>query len=384
MNPTKKTFSLLLTTILGLNTVIGAGIFAMPLSLIKLAGPAGILSVALGGLCVLFIGLSFSRIANYFPDGGGLYTYIESWGGKGTGIIANAIYFLSLSTAMGLLVQYVSKVISVYMTSISISYIEYSIVIAVVLATLFASSVGSLGQKILLILTILPLLIIGGMGLSEFSLTRFYPFVTKGFSGIFNGMPVVLFSFLGFEGIVSFANKIENPGKNIPLAMLFTIIISGLVYVAFVGSIIGGYPVHLLAEKTVLSEVLLYARPDYNWIIHFINVSIIITILGTIYATAWTLTELLIDLVKKANKSKYQLSEVPALGLIGICMILAMKMFNNPVKAFNYIALTQVCVYVLTILYLFFKRKNFLDKFIGFFGLVSSVIIFLSALLQLI
>lgn len=383
-NTKAKSHSLFFAIILGLNTVIGAGIFTMPIGLMKLAGPSGIISIALATIAVLFIGLSFGRIASQFENGGGYYDYANAWGGYSIGLLSAGLYAVGLLIASSLLVNYASSIIGVYMNSIPISYISYFIIIITIMATFFASSIGAIGQKVLLILTVFPLFIITYFALKTFSFNNFYPFGVYGFSGVIKGIPTAFFAFIGFETVISFSRILVNPIKNIPLAIIFTIILVGIIYMSFVGFIIGGFSSKLLFSKNVLSEVLLYSMPDYTWIVHFINISIIISILGTIYGIVWGLSELLITCTEKCSSKKYQLSEVLSLFLIGSSMFLVMKFFTNISSGFSCVALCVIATYTITIFYLILKPRNFIDKCIGGLGLISSVAIFFSAFLQLI
>ena len=255
--------SLFLAVVLGVNAVVGAGVFTMPIALFKLAGPGGIISVIIASICILFIGFGFARITSLIPETGGFYTYVSAWGGKKLGSIASFLYLSGLTIAMGLLARYVSNIIAIYMTSIDSVYIGYSIVICTFVATLFASSIARGGQTILFVLTILPILFIGFLCNKTISFDRLMPFFSNGISGVFAGLPVAVFSFLGFESISSMTRIIKNPQRNIPIATLLTIIIAALLYIFFVFSVISGIDSSLLLSKNLLSEVLLNSFSDF-------------------------------------------------------------------------------------------------------------------------
>ncbi len=188
-------YSIPVTLCLGLNAVIGAGVFAMPITLIKTSGPAAIISIILASVCILIIGLVFARVSFLIPEKGGFYTYASSWGGKTTGLLASFSYLFGLTLAIGVLIKAASSIICIYTSGIDISYISYAIIIGIFIATLFASSVARVGQAILLILTILPLIIIGILCYGNFSIKNFHPFIENGIIGIFCGIPSVVFSF---------------------------------------------------------------------------------------------------------------------------------------------------------------------------------------------
>jgi APA family basic amino acid/polyamine antiporter len=377
-------YSIPVTLSLGLNAVIGAGVFAMPMTLIKTSGPAAIISIVLAAACILVIGLVFSRVSFLIPEKGGFYSYSSSWGGKTAGIIASFSYLFGLTLALGVLIKSTSSIIFIYTNGIDISYISYVIIIGIFIATLFASSVARIGQIILLALTILPLIIIGILCYGNFSIKNFHPFMENGITGIFCGIPSVLFSFLGFESISSLARLVKNPQKTIPIATILTIIISAICYISFVGVVIGGLNKKILLSNNVLSEALLYAFPGKTWIVNFINASIVITILGTIYALTISLTELFLNTILIATENRIKISEI--LSIIVICTgsffsTILIKNIQNP---FSYVVISVIISYILTTIYLLIKPRNRLDLFLGIIGIIGNLVLIGSAFLQLI
>lgn len=384
MKKQNPSYSLLFAITLGINAVIGAGVFTMPIVLFKTAGPASILSIILASICVLFIGLGLARVSFLVPEEGGFYTYVSSWAGKFFGGLISATYLIGLTMCLGILTKYVSSVIALYFTGIEIQYINYTVIFGTFIAALFASSVAQIGQLILFVLTLLPLFVIGILCLKNFSINNFYPYFTNGTVGVIKGVPGVLFSFFGFESISAMTRVVKNPKINIPIATLSTILISALCYIFFVGSVIGSIPKNLLVEKTNLSEVLLYAFPNVNWIINFINISIVLTIIGTIYAVTLALSELLIGTVSKITNKKFQISETLSAFFVCLMAIFFSYYIKNIGVAFSVVSIFIVSVYTTTTFYLLVKGKSWIDYLIGIIATISNFILISAAVLQLI
>ena len=376
-------FSLWLGIALGLNSVIGAGIFTMPLSLIKVAGPGGIFSIIIAGICVLCMGLGFGRISIIHNGQGNFSSYVQSWGGNILGFLAPLSFILGLASAMGLLCRYICNIASIYMTSFDGNYIGYLILIGIFIATLFASSIARSGQIVLLALTIIPLIIIAGLCMQDFSFTRFTPLLKNGVIGIFEGIPVVLFSFLGFESIMSMTKFFKNPSREIPVATVCTILLTIIVYVTFVGLVIGGVPAEFLITKKTLSEALLFILPNAQWIVHFINASIIITILGTIYAITLALQQLLISSIETSSKGKFVISDNTSTLILMAIMLASFQWIKNMDKLFSIVGLAIAFTYFLCLLYLLIKPATWYDYVIGGFAVSSSLLFIIIAALQL-
>src|SRR5580704_13324979 len=89
--------------IIGMNSIIGSGIFSLTSLLGSKVGPAGIITFAFAFAAVWFIAQSFARVAFLFPQEGSFYTYTKQWAGHSMGMLAASAYILGLLIAMGLL-----------------------------------------------------------------------------------------------------------------------------------------------------------------------------------------------------------------------------------------------------------------------------------------
>ncbi|MGE0207406.1 MAG: amino acid permease, partial [Candidatus Babeliales bacterium] len=105
MSTSSKKISLATATIVGMNAMIGAGIFAVPTALASNVGPAGILTFTFVIIAVWFMGSSMARLAQLFPQEGSFYIYAKQWSGHIGGLIAAGSYLVGLLIAMGLLTQ---------------------------------------------------------------------------------------------------------------------------------------------------------------------------------------------------------------------------------------------------------------------------------------
>ena len=96
-------------TIIGMNAMIGAGIFTAPNALASNVGPAGILAYLFVVVAVWFMGLSLARVAELFPQEGAFYAYVKPLAGHTAGLLANLSFLLGPSIAMGLLTYEAGK-----------------------------------------------------------------------------------------------------------------------------------------------------------------------------------------------------------------------------------------------------------------------------------
>ena len=87
-------------TIIGMNAMIGAGIFSTPTKLLSYVGPAGILAYLFVVIAVWFMASSFARLGQLFPTEGSFYTYARQWGGHSMGLVSSGSYILGIVIAI--------------------------------------------------------------------------------------------------------------------------------------------------------------------------------------------------------------------------------------------------------------------------------------------
>src|SRR5690348_5452680 len=87
-------------TALSVNTVIGAGIFALPGTVDQLLGAASPVAYVTAGIAVLFIALCFAEAGSRFEASGGPYLYAVTAFGEFTGFAVAWMYLLARLTAL--------------------------------------------------------------------------------------------------------------------------------------------------------------------------------------------------------------------------------------------------------------------------------------------
>ena len=242
--------------LLGINGIIGSGIFLLPNKAMAIIGPASLLVMLFDMLLVLAITFCFAEASGLFKENGGAYIYAKeafgdfigyevgflSWA---TRIIAFSTMSVGFATALGGLIPSLNTVM---MKNIIISVIF--IVLAVI--NLLGIKLYEVIQNLATIAKILPFILFIGMGIFYIEPVNFTPLVPNGVytPGSFGAAAVMLFfAFTGFESLAVAAAEMENPQKNLPRATLITIFTVSAIYILLLACAIGimGYE---LADTT--------------------------------------------------------------------------------------------------------------------------------------
>lgn len=378
MSTVPQKMGVIMATIIGMNAMIGAGIFGVPSGLIVSVGPAGLLTYALVIIGVWLMALALARVAQRYPHEGAFYTYASQWGGHTAGILTSVCYTIGLIIALGLLTRITGIYLQAYIPAAHPVTLGVSALWLLTLLNMAGAVLSQVGQVVLIVLTLIPLFIITGLCLTKVSFSNLFPFVPHGFSNIFTATKVVVFGFFGFEAIPSLCTAIENPQKNVPRAVTYSIVLTGLIYFAFVASIILGLPHELFTSaETPLAQVLLSVFPDYQWLVTIIHAAITITIMGTIHAMVWALSALSVALANRTELLRNKISQRLALVGIGTAVTAACITFTSIDLFFALTAVFITMAYASSIASLLVKHKDQTksDRMLAFCGIFTALII---------
>lgn len=300
MNGTK--IGVATATIIGMNAMIGSGIFATPAVLAANVGPAGILAFIFVIAAVWFMAQSLARVAELYPEEGAFYTYAKQWSGHTGGMIASTAYFIGLLIAMGLLSQMAGIYLQLFFPGCSQYTLGLIALIALVVLNMFGVVLSEVGQHILIVCTVFPLIATTIMCFTKADFNNLIPFAPYGFTNVLKATRVIIFGFFGFECATSLFNIVEDPQKNVPRALTYSIALVSTIYILFVGSILLSTPLEYFTDPRMpLSDTLKLVFPNNLWVIKIIHASILSAILGTIHSMIWASSNLLTLLVKKSK-----------------------------------------------------------------------------------
>lgn len=255
-----RDLSLLDVTMIGIGAMIGAGIFVLTGIAAGQAGPALILAFILNGLVALMTALSYAELASSFPEAGGGYLWVRealsgaagfltgwiSWFGHS---VACSVYCLGFGAYLGEILKDIAVHSSLASAPLigALTHHWFAKAAGVAICALFtyinyrgASETG----KAETFVTIAKLLILGVFVASGlYALTRrpdwhshFSPFFPNGFGGVFAAMGLTYIAFEGYEIIAQCGEEVKNPQRNLPLAIILSILAVVPIYclVAFV------------------------------------------------------------------------------------------------------------------------------------------------------
>lgn len=216
----------------GLGAIIGAGIFVVTGVAAGVTGASFILALLIAGVVASFNGLSSAQLAAIYPQSGGTYEYGYRVLNPALGFSAGWMFLLSKLSAAGIVAigfgSYFHQLIPFF------SPITYSVAAVVVLTAANLWGIQKAGTINLIIvgITLLSLLYFIAGGVGNIETDNFEPFFNNGIVGLAESSAILFFAFTGYARIATLAEEVREPRRTIPRAVIITLVLAIILYMA--------------------------------------------------------------------------------------------------------------------------------------------------------
>jgi basic amino acid/polyamine antiporter, APA family len=241
-------------TAIVVGTIIGSGIFLVPSEMMQAVGSAKLVYLAwfVGGLLSFFGALTYAELGAMKPEAGGEYIYVrDAYGPLGGFLYAWTTVIISKPASIATVTTGFVRILGTFsifsfFTSpilakpLTITYGQF----AAIAAAAFISFLNYIGVKkageFQLVFTLLKVAIIlgtvfvcfghhGGAGWSNFAIT--FTGAKGGIAGFMAALVAALWAYDGWNDLNMVAGEVQNPQRNIPIALIVGVAMVGALYV---------------------------------------------------------------------------------------------------------------------------------------------------------
>ena len=241
MKPLQKGLSLFALTMIAIGSTIGSGIFETPSSIAsQVPDPNSMIWLWVAGGVVSLIGaLVFAELGSRFPKAGGVYSYLHEAYGELPAFLYGWVLLtvVSSGTIASLCVLFAKYTHGFF--GIGVENEHWLAIGTIVVLTLFNTfslkssewfaNIGTLFKMLGIFILLILALMLGEQhifGIAGEALAA--PTKSGGLAGAFVG---VLWSYTGWHYASFVSGEAQNPKRNIPLAMLFGVLMVTIIYV---------------------------------------------------------------------------------------------------------------------------------------------------------
>ena len=249
MKKLERSVSLPYVIAITIGGMLGSGIFVLPGFAASLTGSSVWLAYLIAALCILPAALSKSELATAMPSSGGTYVYIERAFGPLFGTVSGIGLWLSLllksSFALIGLGAYLAVLINLDDNLTKLVALGFLCFI-MFLNVFGVKKVG----KVQIVVVSISLICLVSIFLIGFPLVKpdyLAPFLSNGNTGLVSTVAFVYISYAGVTKVAAIAGEIKNPDRNLPLAMILSLLTIASVYVFIAFVLVGNIPIKDLA-----------------------------------------------------------------------------------------------------------------------------------------
>ena len=227
--------------------MIGSGWLFSPFISAQMAGPNALISWIIATLFMLFIALPLCELGTMFPISGGMTNYPSFTHGNDVGFLFAWTSWLSYVVMTPIEIQAILQYSSHFFpslvvektTSFSLSGIGYLVAMGIMIFVVLLNSYGirllaECNKIVSIIKFLVPSLAIFSLLYSapNFSNIELNLTTSQAWSQIFTALSAggIAFAFTGFQNGLMLAGEVQNPQRNIPIAILGAVLVGFVLY----------------------------------------------------------------------------------------------------------------------------------------------------------
>src|SRR5215217_5303733 len=244
----RRSIGLFQLTLFGVGATIGTGIFIVLTQAVPIGGPAVILSFVMAGTVARLTAICYAELASAVPVSGSSYSYAYATLGEGVAIVVAACLLLEYGVSAAAVAvgwsQYLNELLdNLFGFTIPENFaqapeqggiLNVPAVILIVLCTLLLLRGASESAKVNAIMVMIKLgvlLLFIVLGISGWESDNLSDFAPAGVNGITSAAGIIFFSYIGLDAVSTAGEEVKNPRKNLPLAILFALLIVTGIYI---------------------------------------------------------------------------------------------------------------------------------------------------------
>lgn len=358
----KKQMGFASVVLLGINGVIGGGLFLLPSTLYEQGGNLTILAIILAGIAATLIAMHYAVMSSKIDDDGGAWTYTYQAFGRFPGFLVGWFGWLfgviTISAESAAFLKTLSGIVPIVAQPFIYNTLTITIMAILIIINLFGTGISSYVDDVASLIKILVIAAVFiavatwlALGQADNITMTHTPQVTN-FSGAFGN---AFYMFTGFSLIPIAAKEMKNPGKMLPRAILTVMLVTTAIFVLM-----------QLVAVTVLGTSLVHSSLPVA--------DIIGTIMGrlgrTVIITGMTLSIIGVAIANSFNSPIELASMASEHGFLPAKLAITNK-FGAPVLAIL-VTMTIAGGLLLSGSYLFLIKLIVLSDFMQYLGTIFS------------
>ncbi|MFD3665067.1 amino acid permease [Streptomyces sp. NPDC058659] len=255
----RRSLSMWQLTMISIGATLGTGIFVVLGDAAPKAGPAVTISFVIAGLTALFSALSYAELAGSVPVSGSSYSYAYATMGELVAWVCGWCLVLEYGVSVAAVAvgwgEYLNELLDGTL-GVTIpeqvsspmgegGFINLPALVVVLLAMVFlmrGAKESARINSIMVAVKIVTLLLFIGIGFLGIKGGNYTPLAPLGIMGISAGAATLFFSYIGFDAASTAGEEAKNPKRDLPRAIMLSLLIVTVLYVLVAFVAVGAMP----------------------------------------------------------------------------------------------------------------------------------------------
>jgi APA family basic amino acid/polyamine antiporter len=260
---------------LGIGAIVGTGIYTLIGVGANLAGPAVLISFLVAGVVCACAALAYAEMSTMMPAAGSAYTYSYAVLGEAVAWIVGWSLILEYSLVVSAVAVGWSGSVVEFLTGIGVAVPQAIAVgphaggvvnLPAVLITFAVAGMLIVGTKesatlnaVLVVVKVLALAVFVAIALPYFNADNLDPFMPYGFAkhmdadgterGVMAAAAIIFFAFYGFDAISTAAEETKNPGRDLSIGIIGSMVGCTLIYLLVAVAAVGAMNYTVFAQS---------------------------------------------------------------------------------------------------------------------------------------
>jgi len=308
----KRSLGLWQLTMISVGATLGTGILVVLGTAVPLAGPAVWISFVLAGIAALLSALSYAEMASCVPVSGSSYSYTYATMGEGIAwvcgwclVLEYAVSIAAVAVGAG---QYVNETLEVFGLHLPdaiaqppgsggvINLPAVVLVVGAMLLLMRGASESAWVNTTMVLVKIGILLFFVVIAFTAFNAHNFEPLAPMGVAGISAAASRLFFSYIGFDAASTAGEEAKNPQRDMPKAIILSMVIITSLYVLVAVAAIGARSWTLFdGEGAGLVEIL-HDITGQAWVTLLFSIGAVVAIASIVITVLYGQTRILMTM----------------------------------------------------------------------------------------
>lgn len=299
-------------TMISVGATMGTGILVVLGETVPVAGPAIWISFVIAGITALLSAVSYAEMAGMVPVSGSSYSYSYSTMGEGIAWVCGWCLVLEYAVSVAAVAvgagEYVNETLRVFGLKLPAALaggpaeggmVNVSALVVVALATLLlvrGVKESAIINTVVVIIKAGILVFFSIVAFTAFDAGNFQPLLPMGAAGVTGAASIVFFSYIGFDAASTAGEEAKNPKRDLPRAIMLSMVIVTLAYVLVAVSAVGAREWTWFEDSKAALVQIIGELTGQAWIVVIFGISAVLAIASVVLTVLYGQTRILLTM----------------------------------------------------------------------------------------